>query len=113
VHPHRLALQLPLQFRLQAVVSRVHIAEFGRAQRPAVAPRDLDAVEHVGERDLPAVGHVRMPVLPGIGEADRSAVLDDVGKNHHLGQAGLLVGVGDIDFQIAELGTEIPQLGRG
>ena len=52
-----------------------------------------------------------MPALPGIGEPERFAVLDDVGKDHHLGYARLLVGVrGDVDLQIAELPAEVAQL---
>ena len=53
-----------------------------------------------------------MPVLPGIGQTQRLAVFDDVGQRHHLGQPRLLVGVGDIDFQRAEVGTEVAQLAR-
>src|SRR5258706_542338 len=67
----------------------MHAAKLCVAERLAAAARDLDAVEHVGERDGAAVGHVGVPVLPGVGEADRPAVLDDVGEDHDLRDAGL------------------------
>jgi hypothetical protein len=64
---HRHAVQLLLHRLGQVVVGGVHVAELGVAQRLAVALRDPDAVEHVGEGDLPAVGHVGVPVLPRVG----------------------------------------------
>ena len=55
-----------------------------------------------------------MPALPGVGKADRLSVLDDVGEDHHLGHARLLIGVRrDIDLEIAELRGEVAQLAPG
>ncbi len=110
---HRHSLQAPLEIGGKTVVSGVHAAELGRPERLAVALRDLDAVEHVRERDHPAVRHVGVPVLPRVGKADRLAVLDDVGEDHHLRNARLLVGVGDIDLELAEARAEIGELPAG
>src|SRR5258706_16011415 len=88
----------------------MHAAKLCGAERLAAAARDLDAIEHVGERDGAAVGHVGVPVLPGVGEADRLAVLDDVGEDHDLRDAGLLERVGDVDLELAELRAEVAQL---
>src|SRR5262249_16042935 len=46
-------------------------------------------------------------VLPGIGHADRTTVLHDVGKNHHLRNAGLLKRPSDIHFKRAEARAEL------
>ncbi len=64
-----------LQRRRQVVVRRRHIAEFGVAERAAVALRDFQCVQHVHERDGSAEAHVGVPVLAGIAEADRPPVL--------------------------------------
>ena len=108
----RHALEPLLQLVGQIVIGRAHVGEFGATERLAVAVRHLDAVEHVREGDDLAVGHVGVPVLPGVGEADRSAVLDDVGQDHHLGEARLLIGVGDVDLQRAEARAKRLQSGR-
>src|SRR5436190_18106172 len=111
---HGRAFELALDVARQASVRRLRVRELRRAERRAVALRDLDAVEHVGERDHPAVGHVGVPALPGIGEADRPAVLDDVREDHHLRHAGLLVALrADVDLEVAKLPAEIGELAPG
>src|SRR5919202_1613699 len=55
-----------------------------------------------------------MPALPRIGEPDGAPVLDDVGEDHHLRHAGLLIaGRADVDLEVAELRAEVAQLAPG
>ncbi len=110
---HRHAFQPLLEIGGEVFVGGVHVAELGCPERPAIALRNPDAIEHVGERDRPAVRHVRVPALARVRHADRLAVLHDVGKYHYLGNARFLVGVGDVDFQVPEARAEVPEVGGG
>src|SRR5205085_1074354 len=104
------ALHVPRQARIGCV----HVAELRRTERRAIAARNLDAIEDIGERDHPAIGHVRVPALSGIGEADRLPVLDDVREDHHLGHARLLIALrADVDLEVAELPAEVGELASG
>ena len=90
----------------QILVGGMHVAELRVAQRPAVAHRHLDGVEHVGERHVLAVGHVRVPALSGIAEPDRLAVPGHVGQHHDFRKIRLVELIGDIDFEVAEHAAE-------
>jgi hypothetical protein len=109
---HRHAFELLLEIRGQPVVGRALVAELGVAERLAVAVRDLDAVEDVAEGEGRTVGHVGVPALARVRDAQRPAVLDDIGEDHHLGDAGLLVHAGDVDFQLAPQRAEVLQVLR-
>ncbi len=110
---HGLSFQLFPESGGQLVVGGALVAELGVAERLAVALRDPDAVEDIAEGDGLAVGHVRVPALARVREADRPAVLDDVRQDHHLGHAGLLVHVRDVDLELAPARAEVPELQRG
>src|SRR5206468_6025226 len=53
-----------------------------------------------------------VPVLAGVAGADRPAVFDDVGEDHDLGMARLLIGAGDVDLERAEPRRKRLQLRR-
>ena len=68
-------------------------------------------------RDRPQAGqflvrNVRMPVLAGIAQADRLAVLDDVGDDEDLGVVGQVELMQHVDHQAAEAAAEIDVLPR-
>ena len=100
------AFQPVLQRVGQIVVGRVHVAELRLAERLAVARRHMLCVQDVGERDVAAVRHVGVPALAGIVGANLLPIALHVGQDHHLGMARLVIGIGDVDLQLAEAAAE-------
>jgi hypothetical protein len=90
----------------QIVVGGVHIAELRLAERLAVSVRHVPCVQDVGKRNLVAIRHIGVPALAGVVGADLLSVPLDIGQDHHLWMVRLVVGVGDIDLQLAETTAE-------
>ncbi len=96
----------------QVVIGVPHALELGVAAGEPAALRHALGMQQGRERDLAAIAHVRVPALAGIGEAHGLAVLDHVGKDHHLGMTRRVKAVGDVDLERAELRGEGGKFGR-
>ena len=104
---------LPQRLR-QCVPGRGGAGEFGIAQGQAVQVGNFERVEHRPARRPRRVAHVAVPVLAGATDADRPAVLGDVGDHDDLRAARHAPAFAeDVEFDLAEAAGEGNLLRRG
>jgi len=93
-------LETRLHFCGQIVVSGMHGGKLRAAKRTArFVAWHLYRVQHIRECDHAVIRHVGVPTLAGVRQADRFAVLDNVGQEHDLGMFGVLAHARDMDLE--------------